>query len=196
MTSIGVYTNTDKCDDRRDHDWYPTPWEATEGFMLVEEPWLREYDRVDEPACGDGSMADVVRGHGKDVYASDLMYRGYGVGEKDFLKPNDKPKSRALITNPPFDVSESFIRIAHHKGYEYIAMLLKANYWHAQCRIPLFRDHPPVRIYPIGWRVDFTGGGSNHFDCIWCVWMPGVDQATEYCQPIERPAFLSQPSLV
>lgn len=196
MSSISVYTNLDECDDRRENDWYPTPWEATEAFLLAEENYLREYTRIDEPACGDGSMAEVIRSHGKEVYATDLIYRGYGKGEIDFLKLNEPSNARCMITNPPFVHAEDFIKVGHNKGYEYIAMLLKANYFHAQGRIPLFRDYRPVRVYPVGWRIDFTGGGSNHFDCIWCVWMPGSNKYTEYCSPLGKPKHLSQPSLL
>lgn len=195
VSSILTLTSPDKCEDRREDDFYPTPWDATEALMIVEEAFLLGYEDVDEPACGDGAMAEVIRGHGKRVHASDLIYRGYGIGEQDFLKQDAKKNSQALITNPPFIHAEDFIRLAHARGYQYIAMLLKANYFHAQKRIPLFREFRPVRVHPVGWRVDFTGGGSNHFDCIWVVWVPAEQGHTEYCQPLERPEFLSQPKL-
>lgn len=148
MSSIFTLTSPDKCDDYREDSFYPTPWDATEAFMLAEEKYLSEFKRIDEPACGEGDMAEVIRGHG------------------------------------------------HYLGYEYIGMILKANYWNTSGRIPLFREFKPVRIYPYSWRIDFTGGGSNHFDCIYVAWMPNQSYGIcEFCDPLERPKVLSQPSL-
>lgn len=194
MSSILTYTTQDKCDGYREDSFYPTPWEATESFLLAEESWLTAHDEIEEPACGTGEIAEVIRGHGKRVFASDLVDRGYGIGGRDFLSLSHPRRGTGLITNPPYDddLAEAFIRMAHEKGYGYIAMLLKANYWHAQKRHPLFRRFRPVRIRPLGWRVDFTGGGSNHFDCIWVVWIPSDGGKTEYCHPLERPSGLSQ----
>lgn len=202
MSSIFTLTSPDKCGEYRENGFYPTPWDATEAALLAEENWLAEYQRVDEPACGEGDMAEVIRGHGKTVKATDLVYRGYGVGEVDFLDFNFQPSARCLITNPPFSdndknpLAEPFIRQAHRLGYEYIGMILKANYWNAKTRIRLFQEFRPVRVYPYSWRIDFTGDGSNHFDCIFVVWMPKQSSGIcEFCDPLERPKFLSQPTL-
>lgn len=204
MSSLFTYTTPDKCEARKEDDFYPTPWQATEALMIAEEPWLRHIDEIDEPACGDGAMAKVISRHGKTVQATDLIYRGFGTGGSDFLNAHRERWGRGLITNPPFVHAEDFIRQAHRIGYEYIAMILKANYWHAQTRIPLFIEHTPVRIRPYGWRVDFTGGGSNHFDCLAVIWMPEVQaenqrahgkKMAEYCAPLERPTYQPQPTL-
>jgi hypothetical protein len=195
MSSIFTLTSPDKCEDYREHAFYPTPWDATEAFMLAEEEYLKQYNRVDEPACGDGGMSEVIRGHGKNVRSTDLIYRGYGVGETDFLDINFQKTARCLLTNPPFPLAEDFIRHAHRLGYEYIGMILKANYWNAKTRIPLFVEHKPVRVYPYSWRIDFTGDGANHFDCIFVVWIPAQSGNCEFCIPLERPKFLSQPTL-
>lgn len=202
MSSILTYTTADKCDDYRKMAFYPTPWEATEALMLAEERWLRHYDRVDEPACGDGAMAEIIRSHGKEVRATDLVYRGYGVGDQDFLSNKFKPSSKCLITNPPFSdndknpLAEAFIRQAHALGYDYIGMILKANYWNTKNRIALFLEHRPVRVRPFSWRIDFTGGGGNHFDCIYVAWMPDHSEGyCEFCDPLEKPKARSQLSL-
>lgn len=202
MSSIFTLTTPDKCSEYRPESFYPTPWDATEAFMLAEEEWLRQFRRVDEPACGEGDMAEVIRGHGKEVRSTDLVYRGYGTGGIDFLNFNFSPSARCLLTNPPFSdndknpLAEGFIRQAHRLGYEYIGMILKVNYWNAKSRIPLFREYRPVRVRPYSWRIDFTGDGRNHFDCIFVVWMPPVSEnRCEFCDPLERPKVLSQPTL-
>ena len=195
MSSVLVFGDQEKMGDRKKDDFYPTPWEATEAPLLAEKQWLDQYDEVDEPACGDGAMAEVIRSHGKTVHASDLVYRGYGEGGVDFLNLNAKPKSKVMFTNPPFNEAESFIRLANERGYEYIGMILKVNYFNTQGRIPLFNKYRPVRVYPYSWRIDFTGDGNNHFDCNFVVWMPEFQGKTEYCCPLEKPKVMAQPQL-
>lgn len=199
MSSILVHNkNSKKLDDYKAEGFYPTPWEATEAAMLAERPWIEHFEDFDEPACGDGAMAEVIRSHGKTVNATDLVYRGYGTGGVDFLSPKFKPTSKRLFTNPPFSdddknpLAEPFIRQAHNLGYDYIGMILKANYWNTKNRISLFREHKPVRVRPYSWRIDFTGDGNNHFDCIFVVWMPQFSSRCEFCDPMEKPKVRHQ----
>ena len=49
-------------------------------------------------------------------------------------------------------------------------MLLKATFPNAAKRIALFEEHPPSRVLPLGWRLDFTGGGNPTMDCTWFCW--------------------------
>lgn len=185
--------NGKKLNDYREKGFYPTPWEATEAALIAEGPWIAGYQSIDEPACGKGDMAEIMKAHGFDVVATDLVDRGYGAGGVDFLSPKFKRKSKALFTNPPFSdedknpLAAGFIKQAHALQYEYIAMILKANFWNTKNRIALFREFRPVRVRPFGWRIDFTGGGGNHFDCILVVWMPGTGGSCEFCDPLEKP---------
>lgn len=195
MSSILTLTTQDKCDERREDDFYPTPWEATEALLMAEEEWLRDIATIDEPACGEGAMCEIIVRHGKVVHGSDLIDRGFGFKQADFLNQNFVRTGDGMITNPPFVHAEDFIRQAHRLGYRYIAMILKANYWHAGGRVPLFHEFRPVRVRPYSWRIDFTGDGRNHFDCIAVIWMPGASDKCEYCAPLQRPKYLSQPSL-
>lgn len=196
MTSILTYTESEKCEKRKENDFYPTPWDATEAAFLREQQYLSEYFEIDEPACGDGAMAEVLKSHGKIVHSSDLIYRGYGEGGVDFLNLNFKRKSKVLWTNPPFVEAEAFITLAHERGYEHIGMILKANYFNTQGRIPLFTKYRPKRIHPYSWRIDFTGDGNNHFDCIFVVWTPGDQDTTEFCIPLQKPKHFNQKLLI
>jgi len=195
MSSIGVYSNTDKCEERRELDFYPTPWQATEALLLAERGCLSPHDEIWEPACGDGAISEVVKLHGYHVVSTDIADRGYG-GVLDFLKADVSP-AKAVITNPPFVVAEEFIRHCDKLRIDYFAMLLKCNYFHADCRVALFRDVTPTRIYPLSWRLDFTGGGANHFDCMWVVWdMCAYMNHCRYMPPLQRPEILGQQHLL
>lgn len=160
---------------RQEDDFYPTPPEPTIALLNVEQ-----FDgRIHECACGDGTMAKIIAAYGYDVIASDLVPRGYG-SQHDFLKITKKV-SHNIITNPPFDLAEKFIRHALEvQRPRKLALLLKSTYFHAKNRIPLFEQHPPKIIYPLTWRVDFLGKGRPTMECSWFVWHRGNTDLPTY----------------
>lgn len=149
---------------REGSDYYPTPPEATQA--LINFLGLESGTRVWEPACGEGHMVSVLEKNGLVVTKSDLMY-----GE-DFLKIPFR-ECEWIITNPPFSLSEQFIRRC--KEYDRpFALLLKSQYWHAKKRLSIFRETHPSYICPLTWRPDFMfgkrGKGSPLMDVMWVVW--------------------------
>lgn len=157
---------------RRAHDFYPTPAECTEALLAREASALHGCGWVWEPACGDGAITRVLERWRFKVWSSDLIDRGCGAGGHDFLQARAAPMdAKAIVTNPPFALAEQFIR--HALGalqIEYMALLLKATYWHAASRYALWCDFPPQMLYPLTWRPDFDGRGAPTMDVMWCVW--------------------------
>lgn len=85
----------------------------------------------------------------------------------------------AIITNPPFNLSEEFILHAV-KNADTVAMLLKSQYWHAAKRNILFQKHPPAFVLPLSWRPDFLFDTRKEGDksaptmgVCWSVWKRG-----------------------
>jgi len=171
---------------RNQSDYYPTPPDATEA--LLQHLSLPQNTYIWEPACGEGHMADVFIKHGHRVIASDLIYQGYGDGEVDFLTADLPNGVEWIITNPPFNLAEDFVRRCSTHGKPF-ALLLKSQYWHAKKRYELFKEVQPTEILPLTWRPDFLfktrGRGSPVMDCLWCVWN-GKDTKTSY-HPLLRP---------
>ena len=170
---------------RQEADFYSTPWECTQALIDVEGDLLRSYGKIWEPACGIGAMSRVLEGAGFSVISTDLRERNYGEGNKNFLD-TIQALAPAIITNPPFSLSASFI--SHALGtlkVPYLALVLKSIYWHAAKRIPLIEAHPPSRIYPMGWRPDFDGRGAPTMDLLWCVWDTN-SSGFEY-RPLRKP---------
>ncbi|MBB4017625.1 hypothetical protein GGR16_002659 [Chelatococcus caeni] len=154
--------------ERRSDDFYPTPPEATRALL----PWIEDFPRgVWEPACGDGALAEVLRKAGYAVTPTDLVDRGYGKGGIDFLGTRSA-WGAAIVTNPPFKLAQQFIEHAERLGIGHMALLLKSNFWQAKRRAPLFRRWRPHQILALNWRLDFTGAGAPHTDCMWCIWRP------------------------
>jgi len=156
-----------KKNKRVDSDFYPTPPEVTHALMrYLTAPFFEVW----EPACGDGAMSKVLSEYGYSVRSSDLRSSGYGESEVNFL--NTIYKCDAVITNPPFNLSEKFIRHALNQA-PIVAMLLKSQYWHAAKRTKLFVQHPPAYVLPLNWRPDFNGGKNPLMDMLWTIWIEG-----------------------
>ncbi len=170
---------------RKPADFYATPTACTVALISVEGAALRRFSPVWEPACGDGAICRPLRHFDVETIARDLHARGYGQSGVDFLETKVR-ESAALVTNPPFSLAAEFIRHAWLLDIEYMALLLKATFWHAARRWRLFQTWPPSIIYPLLWRPDFDGRGAPTMDLCWVVWKPQSDGSTLY-QPIPRP---------
>ncbi len=178
--------------NRVNDDFYPKPIECTRALMdfLHDECSFHFYDKLTiwEPACGDGAMSEVIKTYGHKVISSDLQDRGYGVTGLDFINHSETYDCDAIITNPPFNLSQKFIELSMDKRF--VCMLLKSQYWHAAKRVELFDKYTPTYICPLTWRPDFSGGGNPTMDCMWVVWIRGINTA-KY-MPLRKPKPINQ----
>lgn len=170
-----------KAHKRKAADFYPTPPDVT--AALMEFLFTPKSQYIWEPACGDGAMARVIEAFGHAVTSTDLRDEPsiYGTGGMDFLNAEvaegDGPDW--IITNPPFNLAEAFIRKALTITPN-VAMLLSNQYWHAATRKRLFDDHPPAYILPLLWRPAFLEkerGKSPMMNVFWVVWQEGQHDA-------------------
>ncbi len=177
--------------DRRALDHYPTPKDVTIALM----EFLKQNDRLPlsvwECACGNGAMANIIKEYCQDVYSSDIIDYGYG-DRLDYLTTNLEKKYDAIITNPPFNLSEDFI-VKAIKESKMTALLLKSQYWHAAKRYNLFSNNKPSYILPLTWRPDFLEHekkqgdkkGAPTMEVLWTIWIRG-NYDTKYI-PLIKP---------
>lgn len=123
---------------RRENDFYPTPPECTYALLdyLRQNFLLRSTDTIWEPACGNNAMVDVMVQQGHSVIATDITQG------QDFLEYEMQDHFDWIITNPPFYLSEKFIKRCIEYGKPF-ALLLKSQYWHSAKRRELFHSQPP-----------------------------------------------------
>ena len=142
---------------RADHDFYPTPPEAVRALLTVEN-----FDGpIWEPACGDGAISKELEAHGHEVHSTDLIDRGYGEADHDFLNPItatrvmiENPGIRNVVTNPPYSyqpgIGDKFVgqalRITRAQGGK-VAMLLNISSLAHPNRTPKWRNDPPKAIH-------------------------------------------------
>ena len=79
--------------DRVENDYYATPPESTLKLLEVEE----FKGNVLEPCCGEGHISEVLKKKGFEVHSNDLINRGYGEDNKDFLKEGFRTYDLSLI---------------------------------------------------------------------------------------------------
>lgn len=153
MKHIAIIGGGDQ-DNRRESDFYPTPANVTRALINFFDSKGITFNHVYEPASGEGDISQVFEDRMCEVTSSDLRTENvYGTGGIDFLTAQPICAD-ALITNPPFNVAEEFIKKAA-PHYPIVAMLLKSQYWHAKNRLKLFQEYPPAYVLPLTWRPDF-----------------------------------------
>jgi hypothetical protein len=131
---------------RPDGDFFATSPAATRALLAAEAfPGV-----VWEPAAGDGAMARVLaEGAGVTrVLASDLVDRGGAEHLQDFLTCRACVGIDHIVTNPPFDAIEAFVRKAIELAPPgKVAIFARLAFLEGQRRgRGLWRDHPPARV--------------------------------------------------
>lgn len=172
MSSISAIYTTGGRDKYRAHSFYPTESAATVALMNAERDTMPP-GKVYDGACGDGAILKVVAGYGRAVVGTDLVDRGYGRGGVDFLTRRRLPAD-ILIMNPPYDdgLDEAFILHALSLRPAYAAFLVKWTFFHCQSRWKITDACAPARVYPLSWRIDFTGKKKPHMGSSWIVFTP------------------------
>ncbi len=160
-------------------DFFPTPAWATHALIDNEE----FKGDIWESACGNGAMSEVLASAGGLVRSSDLYDRGYGEAGVDFLGSESRAKN--IVTNPPYNAAEGFLRsgleLAEHK----FALLLRLAFLEGGNRQrTIFSVAPPSRVWVFSERITFypanaerKGSGTTAY--AWFVWDKDASSNTE-----------------
>ena len=138
--------------------------------------------RIWEPACGRGAIVRVLRAHGHEVLASDLIDYGDPTCfyRRDFLLEHKLPKCcECILTNPPFSLAEEFVEHALELC-PHVIMLLRLAFLESERRShildtgSLARIHVFRRRLPMMHRDGWTGPkASSAMAFAWFVWDRG-----------------------
>ena len=167
---------------RQDNNFYATHPSVTQDILRKE----KFHNKVLEPFCGTGSMAEVIKENGYEVEAYDIIDRGYGkVG--DFYEVDFPKGEYDIISNPPYDTNlpELIVRclsIAKNK----VALLLPLDYLSGKQRIQkVYSTKPPRTVYVyedriiVGLNADFKQNLGNKINYAWYVWEKGFKGTPE-----------------
>lgn len=160
-------------------DYFPTPRWATHALIDNEK---FEGD-IWECACGDGAMSKVLELTGSEVYSSDLYARPYGEAGKDFL--TTERRAANIVTNPPYNSAEGFVKTGLEKTDRKLALLLRLAFLEGGNRNrTIFNVTPPSRVWVFSERITFypagaTVAGSGTTAYAWFVWDKEAGPGTE-----------------
>lgn len=160
-------------------DFYPTPAWAT--YALIDNETFT--GEIWESACGNGAMSEVLSQTGQPLVSSDLYDRGYGDAGVDFLEPSRCAAN--VITNPPFNSAEGFVRSGLIAAERKFALLLRLAFLEGAGRQrTIFSEAPPSRVWVFSERITFypagavqKGSGTTAY--AWFVWDKDASGATE-----------------
>lgn len=160
-------------------DFFPTPAWATHA-LIDNEAFTGE---IWECACGNGAMSKVLEKTSPNVSSSDLYDRGYGEIGIDFLEPSRRAAN--IITNPPYNSAEGFVRSGLECVDQKFALLLRLAFLEGGNRQrTIFSVAPPSRVWVFSERITFyplnaerKGSGTTAY--AWFVWDKDAPSTTE-----------------
>lgn len=154
--SLGASNHTHK--ERQNEDYYATDPKAAELLLTLE----KFSKNIWECACGEGHLSKVLENAGHIVKSTDLINRGFGDTEIDFLGIDNTEWNGDIITNPPYKYAQQFIE----KGLQIIpkgnkiAMFLKVQFLEGKTRKSLFVSNPPKTVYVSSSRLLCAKNGN------------------------------------
>jgi len=181
--TLGASNHTDK--ERENDDFYATESKAIDVLCEVEK-----FDgEIWECACGQGHLSERLKEYGYSVFSSDLIDRGYGLGDIDFLKETNT-YSGNILTNPPYKFAQEFIEKALGlvPDGKKVCMFLKIQFLEGKKRKALFKKYPPRTIYVSSSRLlcaknaefdKMIQGGGSAVAYAWYVWEKGYQGNTK-----------------
>lgn len=171
---------------RKAFDYYPTPPEVTRALLRVEGQCIRTMtfchrSPVWEPCGRGGAIMREFEAAGLPTIGSDLV-----PDPENNVQPLDVLQAKwalspVVVTNPPFALAPDIIlHLLGKLRVPYLALLLKASFFHAEERGEMFRAFRPARIHALTWRPDFLNKGAPTMECAWFVWQAGWALGTQY----------------
>jgi len=169
---------------RVENDFYATHPDSTKALLEVENiiyPAL-------EPACGEGHISKLLDAGG--IISTDLVYRGYGTGDINFLKTDfdillPTHEFQTVITNPPFKYFQEFVEKALNISNRKVIMFGKLQALEGQKRATFLETTPLKTIYVFKKRQQPMRNGKEYDDngkklsstmaFAWYVWEIGYE---------------------
>lgn len=167
--------------EREENDYYAT--EPKAATLLCE---LEKFNNhICECACGEGHLSKGLIKNGYNVFSSDLIDRGYGLPNVDFLK-STMTLDGDIITNPPYKFAKEFVEksLSIINPGNKVAMFLKIQFLESKGRRNLFINYPPKTVYISSNRLlcaknaDFKNSVSSAVAYAWFVWEKGYNKET------------------
>lgn len=176
---------------RHPDDYYATDPHAIRPLFEFFD-WTNGGLTIWENSCGGGSLSTPMVAYGHNVLSTDLVYRGYGIGGIDFLKPSiiETFKFDAIVMNPPYKHHLEFLKkslriapiVCTFAPLTFLAGGDKCG------RYEFYQSTPPTQVLIFSDRPryakdgDFEKHKNGKTDFCWLIWIEG--------QPPQPPAWI------
>lgn len=167
--------------ERETNDFYSTDPNSLVIFLnALKRDGITLHKNIWEHSCGMGHLSKVLIERGYEVKSSDLIDRGYGTPNVDFLR-TQTALDCDILTNPPYKYAEEFVEHAMSilEEGKYCVMFLKIQFLEGQARKRLFNVYPPKYVYVNNQRQtcyingDMSKKMSSASCYCWFVWEKG-----------------------
>jgi len=181
FTPLAATSHSNK--QRQEEDYYATDPTAIDDLIEKEDI----SDRIWEPACGQGHLSKRLEKHGKDVYSTDKINRGFGDEFFDFLN-SDIEWSGDIVTNPPYKQAKEFVKKSLDSVEEgqKVAFFMKLTFLEGKSRADFLEQNPPRRVWVYSYRKTVAKDGdeeefekSSAVCYAWFVWEKGYEGRPE-----------------
>ena len=144
--------------ERLEHDFHVTPPDSIK--RILDKEYLA--GSILEPACGCGAISKMLETYypNSHIISTDLIDRGYGIGDIDFLTHDFCIKFDNVITNPPFSLAQEFIEKALEISNDKVIMFAKIQLLESKSRYKMFLKTPLQYIYVFSDRQSPWRNGS------------------------------------
>ena len=182
FVQLGASNHSDG--EREDNDFYATDPKTLEILLdQLKIDGIKLHNNIWEPACGQGHLSEVLKENGYKVWSTDLVDRGYGTGNTDFLKSVSDSWCGDILTNPPYKYAKEFVEKALDVARNgcYTVMLLKIQFLEGKERYKLFKKYPPKYVYVNSSRQtcyingDMSKKMSSASCYCWFIWQKGFE---------------------
>ncbi|WP_264873499.1 helix-turn-helix domain-containing protein, partial [Saccharibacter floricola] len=126
------------------HDWYVEPEHATDRLLAVEKPFS---GTILDPCCGQGNILRACERAGIKAVGSDVVDRGIGARVEDFSAAIPDLKPTSIISNPPFNQAEEFVKTALDHAQDRVCLFLRAAFLEGIKRSEWLKQTPPARVW-------------------------------------------------
>ena len=180
--TLGASNHSEK--PKEINDFYATDPNALEIFLdRLKEDGVKLHNYIWECACGEGHLSKVLENRGYKVWSTDLVDRGYGKGNTDFLKSLKDEWVGDILTNPPYKYAKQFVEKALEitRSGCYTIMFLKIQFLEGQARKELFKKYPPKYVYINSARQmcamngEFEKYNATAICYCWFIWEKGFN---------------------
>ena len=139
--------------ERVENDFYATDPNSVRDLL---DTYSFSSNSFYEPCCGQGHISKVLKEYYPEAkhYATDLIDRGYGIGDIDFLTYNFNDKVDWIVTNPPYSLAKEFVDKSLSITSKGVAMFLKIQFLEGQARRDWFKETPLKYVYVFSKRQD------------------------------------------